>query len=358
MSRQWLGPSFRGAALAGLGVLGAAGVVARSLRARRFELRGKVVLITGGSRGLGLVLARHFARRGARLVICARNRHELATARAELEARGAKVLAMTCDIADRDQVRSLVSAAQEHFGGVDVLVNNAGIIQVGPLETFNLEEFRQAFDVNFWGAVHTTMEVLPGMRERGEGAIVNITSIGGEIAVPHLLPYVSSKFALVGFSGASGAELARSGIRVTTIVPGLMRTGSFLNALVKGQRESESAWFSLAASLPVLTMSPERAAERIIRACERRERFVTVGAPAKLGRLVAALLPSFTATLTEWANELVLPAPEGTAESPELPAWLYRTGIARSFLTTLGDRAARAYNEVPIGLREGEHPSA
>jgi short-subunit dehydrogenase len=125
------------------------------------------------------------------------------------------------------------------------------------------------------------------MRERGGGRVANIASIGGLVAVPHLLPYSASKFALVGLSQGMHAELAREGILVSTIAPGLMRTGSPRNALFKGAREQEYAWFAISDSLPLLSMSATRAARRIVQAIERGEARVVLGLPAKIAALAA-----------------------------------------------------------------------
>ncbi|HEX9290091.1 MAG TPA: SDR family oxidoreductase [Anaeromyxobacteraceae bacterium] len=313
---------------------------------RRVSLRGSCVVVTGGSRGLGLVLARELADAGARLVLCARDGGELEAARRDVEARGAEVLAVPCDVTDRDEVRRLFAAAEERFGRVDVLVNNASIIQVAPAETLSLRDLEAAVAANFWATVYATLEVLPRMRERGSGRIVNVTSIGGTVAVPHLLGYTSGKFAAVGFSSGLAVEAAKDGIAVTTVVPGLMRTGSFLNALVKGRRAEEATLFSIASSLPVLTMSARRAARRIVLACERGEGFVTLGVPAKMLRLASALAPNLTADVLSIAARL-LPGPGGDrAESRAEPAWMHRRGP--TFLTALGEQAATENNEQPV----------
>jgi len=312
----------------------------------RFD--GQTVLITGGSRGLGLLLAREFASRGARLVICARDVAELERARAELVARyGAEVLARRCDVADRSQVEALVQQATARFGGVDVLVNNAGIIQVGPAITMSEQDFRESLEINLWGMIHATRAVLPQMRQRRRGRILDITSIGGVVAVPHLLPYTVAKFASVGLSTGLGAELRADGVQVTTVVPGLMRTGSFLHALAKGQREKEVQWFALGASLPLISMDAERAARKMVDACYRGDRWCTVGLPAKALRIAAAVAPGAVQAILEQVQR-VLPGPGGarTAQRAE-PGWRHRAGLARSFVTRLGDRAARRNNELP-----------
>ncbi len=328
------------AAIAAAALLGG---VAWARRRRRVPVRGSTVLITGGSRGLGLVLARELVHAGARrLVLCARDAADLESARRGLLRRGADVLAVSCDVSDPDAVQRMVAAARDRFGRIDILVNDASIMQVAPAEVLSLGDLRAAMDVNFWGTVHTTLAVLPEMRERGAGRIVNVTSIGGAVAVPHLLAYTSAKFAAVGFSTGLGEEVAKDGVAVTTVVPGLMRTGSFLNALVKGRRDDEATLFSVLSSLPVLTMDAGRAARRILVACERGERFVTLGMPAKALRLANALAPGLTQAVLAAVTPL-LPGPgEDSPSALPSPAGVHRR---LSLLTTLGERAAAENNE-------------
>jgi NAD(P)-dependent dehydrogenase (short-subunit alcohol dehydrogenase family) len=263
----------------------------RRWQASRQTLAGKVVLITGGSRGLGHLLARMMAAAGAQVAICARDAAELERARLNLEVRGAEVLAFPCDVTDAAQVDSLVAETIRHFGRIDILVNNAGVVQVGPLDEMKLYDFRHAMDVNFWGAVHATLAVLPHMRRRGDGQIVNITSIGGKVAVPHLLPYDCAKFAALGFSEGLRAELAKDGVLVTTVVPGLMRTGSVVSAIFKGRTEEEFVWFNKAAHSRLLSMDARRAARRIVEAILLRDPEVVIGWQAKLLRLSNDLFP-------------------------------------------------------------------
>ena len=253
---------------------------------RQENLYRQVVLITGGSRGLGLALAREFAQEGCRLVLAARDAQELAHARQDLMQRGAEVLTVPCDVTDQEQVRSVVDQATQRFGRVDIVVNNAGIIQVGPMSTTTVEDFAKALDVMFWGTLYPTLAVLPQMRARRSGRIVNITSIGGMVSVPHLLPYICAKFAAVGLSEGLRAELGQEGIHVTTVVPGLMRTGSYVQARFQGQQEREFTWFALGSTLPLISMSAERAARQIVRATQRGTAECILSLPANvLGRV-------------------------------------------------------------------------
>jgi len=328
-----------------IGALAGGAVLLKSAIAylREYDLKDKTVLITGGSRGLGLVMAREFARHGARLALCARDVEELEHARLDLERFGAEVMVVRCDVRNKQDVNDMVAAVNARFGNVDVLVNNAGVIQVGPLEVMTQEDFEQAMQAHFWAPLNTIMAVLPSMRQRKAGRIVNITSIGGKVAVPHLVPYSASKFALVGLSKGLRAELMKDGITVTTICPGLMRTGSPRNAEFKGQHRFEYAWFSISDALPLLTVSAENAARQIVRACKRGQAELVISIPAKIAVLFESLFPEAMYQILGLVNQ-VLPAPGGigtqTAKGKEsTSAW------SPSWLTTLNEEAAVRNNE-------------
>jgi NAD(P)-dependent dehydrogenase (short-subunit alcohol dehydrogenase family) len=331
-------------AAAGAGALVAARALYR--RWQEYDLKGKTVLITGGSRGLGLVLAREFAEEGANVAICARDPAELEKASADLAGRGASVFAFPCDVTDRAQVKELIQVVRRRFGGVDVLVNNAGVIQVGPLEVMTLEDFEQAMAVHFWGPLYATLEVLPHMRARREGRIINISSIGGKVSVPHLVPYSASKFALAGLSDGLRAELAKDNIYVTTVCPGLMRTGSPRNATFKGQHRAEYAWFSISDALPVTSIKAERAARQIVEACKRGQAELVITTQAVLAVKFRALFPEATADILALANRL-LPGPGGIGRKRAKGKDSESTA-SPSLLTVLSDWAAQRNNEVAV----------
>lgn len=320
-----------------------------AVRRRRWPgMEGRVALVSGGSRGLGLLLARELARRGARVVICARDADELDRAREDLERRGAEVLARPCNVAHPLQARELVRAVEERFGRLDVLINNAGVVQVGPVETMTIDDFQTAMAVHYWGPLHLILAALPGMRRRRSGRIVNIASIGGKVSVPHLLPYNASKFALVGLSEGLRAELAGTGVLVTTVCPGLMRTGSPVNALFKGRHRLEYAWFSVSDALPGLSMDADRAARRIVEACCRGKAEVILTPGARLAAAVQGLAPGWTAGLLSLVNRL-LPGADGTGGAARA-GWESESALTRSFVTRLNRRAARENNE--LGARQ------
>jgi NAD(P)-dependent dehydrogenase (short-subunit alcohol dehydrogenase family) len=312
-------------------------------RMRRFDFAGRTVLVTGGSRGLGLEVARQLAGRGARLALCARDAEELDCARHDLWQHGAWAETVVCDVTRRDQVVAMVERLTREWGGVDVVVNNAGVIQSAPMEEMTLDDYEEAMRTHFYGPLFVTEAVLPQMRRRGAGRVVNVASIGGLVSVPHLLPYCASKFALVGYSLGLRGELAKDGVVVTTICPGLMRTGSPRNAFFKGRNEAEHTWFKLASSLPVFSMNAELAAEQVVRACEDGDALVVLGTPHKVAAKVNALFPGLTADVMGLVNRL-LPGPGGIG-TRRAYGHESQTAVSESWLTRLTQRAAVRNNE-------------
>ncbi len=319
--------------------LGAGVLAYRTLRRQTdYTFTDRVVLITGGSRGLGLVLARELVAEGAKVAIIARDSAEVARAEQDLRVRGGDILAITGDVRIRESAQGAVDQTIAHFGKLDVLINDAGVIQTGPLEHMQVEDFDEALAVHLYGPLYTMLAAVPHMRQRGGGRIVNIASIGGKIAVPHLVPYCTSKFALVGLSDGFRAEFAKDGIKVTTVCPGLMRTGSHYNSLFKGQHEREFTWFSIIDSLPISSISADRAARQIVSACRRGDPELVISMQAKVLARVAPLLPGVTAAAMALFNRL-LPDPT-SAEGDELrTGWESQSELAPSLLTRLSDKA-------------------
>jgi NAD(P)-dependent dehydrogenase (short-subunit alcohol dehydrogenase family) len=317
--------------------------VARGMRNRYgIDFRDRVVVITGGSRGLGLVMARRLAAEGARLCLLARDAGELQRARDQLP-QDAEVLLIPCDVRRRADVRAAMAHVLDKWTAVDVLINNAGVIQVGPLDHMSKEDFENAMATHFWGPLHLMFEVLPAMRRRGFGRIVNISSIGGKIAIPHMAPYCASKFALVGLSDSVRAELAQHGIRVTTVCPGLMRTGSPLNADIKGRHEEEYAWFAIADSTPGLSMSAERAARQILEACRFGDSNLVITLPANVAVMANNAMPAVVAAITAAANRM-LPKPTGPSGNRHRRGRELDAAVP-DFATALTHRAALINNE-------------
>jgi short-subunit dehydrogenase len=310
----------------------------------RYKLHGRVVLITGGSRGLGLALARQFVRRGARVALIARDADELERARQLLVAKG-EVFVRACDVRDQVQVEQAVADIRQQLGEIDVLVNNAGTLTVGPMDTMTSGEYKEALDICFWAPFYAANAVLPSMRKRRSGRIVNISSIGGKISMPHLLPYSTGKFALSGWSEGLRAEVANDNVFVTTVYPGLMRTGSPRNAEFTGKHTAEYTWFLLSDAMPGLSIGADRAARQIVRACEWGKAELIVSVPAKIAVRAHALFPGAASILLRAANRM-LPDAKGGSQMKKQGAQS-TTALTESWLASLDKKAAETNNQVP-----------
>jgi len=331
---------------------GAAGVgalmLARAWRMREpYDFNGKSVVITGGSRGLGLIMARELAGHGARLTLIARDEAELQRAADDIRTREpfAEVLTAVADVRKRYEAERAIAQALERFGSIDVLINNAGIIAVGPIDHMRLGDYEDAMNTHFWGPLYMILAALPHMRRQGEGRIVNISSIGGKIAVPHLVPYSASKFALGGLSDGLRLELMKDNIVVTSVYPGLMRTGSPVNAMFKGKRPQEYAWFAISDSLPLMSINANRAARQIINACRRGEAELVITLQAKMTVIARALAPELFQDAMALMNQL-LPGPSGADGDDPRPGRESESEWAPSKLTATTYDAAEKNNEM------------
>ena len=309
-----------------------------------------VALVVGGSRGLGLAAARQLANRGHRLVLTARNLEDLERAAAQLRSEGATVEVYACDVRDEAAIEDLVALVEQTSGPIEVLLHVAGVIQVGPLASMNRDDFTEAIDIMLWGPINTTLALAPRMVSRGRGRIGVVTSVGGLIPAPHLLPYSTAKFGATGYSRGLRSELAGTGVTVTTIEPGLMRTGSHLNAQFVGDQGPEFAWFSAADNIPLLSMDADRAAAQIVRAVLAGRAVVQPTPLAKVAQRVDALAPNATSLLLGVVTRLLPDAP-ATSVHEKVPGHVAQERLrprARGqveWLTTLGRRAAGHLNQ-------------
>jgi len=339
-----------GFAAAGVGLLCAGAAAALYVRATRRGsrgMRGKVVIITGGSRGLGLAMAEEFGHRGAKLVLAARDASDLERAKKHLVRRHAvqsrdDVLTVSADLRRPEDGELLIAEATKRFGQVDVLVNNAGVINVAPIENQRVEDFHGVMDSNFFTGLHCTLAVLPQMLARRSGSIVNISSVGGKVAVPHLLPYTASKFAVSGFSQGLHAELRAKGVHVLTVCPGLMRTGSHGSAQFAGDAAREYEWFSFSASLPFVSSSAASAAQRIVRAVMARETEIAITPQAMVAARLGQVAPEVTLRVMATMNRLLPPAAR-ESEPPRHGSEV--RGRERMPARWIGGAAARRYNQ-------------
>lgn len=330
--------------LTGLAVAAALGVaLARLLPASRWSLHGRVAIVTGGSRGLGLELAQEIARRGGRLVICGREDSTLEAAVARLRENSAAVVGLRCDVGDPTQAQRLVEQTRQTYGRIDLVVNNAGIIDVGPQETMHTEDYHAALDTMFWGPLHVTQAAVPELRAT-KGRILNVTSIGGRTSVSRLLPYCSAKFAALAFSEGMTAAMMRQGVSVTTAVPGMMRTGSHWHARFRGAPRGEYSWFALAASLPVLSINAHRAARRMIDAVCAGRSHLTLTPMAHMASLAHGIAPGLTTRALGVVDALLPRAKTSTVRSGAAAEAELRTPII-PWLTQANAAAGRELHQ-------------
>jgi short-subunit dehydrogenase len=324
--------------------VGAALATVAYRRRNRFDLAGRVVVITGGSRGLGYALAQECSRLRANVAICARDGEELRVAKESIQSwYHVDVHTQVCDVGNKDDAEEFISAVLSRYGQIDVLINNAGVITVAPMESQSLTDYQEAMDTMFWGVVYPTLAVLPHLKQKRSGRIANITSIGGKIAVPHLLPYCSAKFAAVGFSEGLRAELLKSGIKVTTVCPGLMRTGSHLNAYFKGQHRKEFTLFSFGATLPLVSINARRAARKIIDAIQNGRAELIITPQAKIAAIFHGVFPGLTADILGVVDRM-LPKSSGDTDQRHLGRES-QNALTRSPLQKAGHDAAREFNQ-------------
>lgn len=198
------------------------------------------VLITGASQGIGKATALLFAQKGYNLVLAARRAEPLAGVEQEAQTFGCTVLSVPTDVSDADQVKTLVDKALDRYGAIDVLINNAGIYISGPAEHFSLADWHQVIDTNLWGYIHMIHALLPHFLERGSGTIVNLSSIGGKVPLPYLVPYSTSKFAVTGLTEALHSELKPKGIHVCGVYPNVIKSSLMERAIFRGKDEQDA----------------------------------------------------------------------------------------------------------------------
>jgi len=264
-----------------------------------------VAFITGASQGSGYAIARRFAREGYDLVLAARQPDRLEAAAADLRKLGRAVLAMPTDVGDAAQVQALADAAIAQFGGVDVLVNNAGICLTGDFADTTLDDWRSLFDTNLFGYVNTAHALMPQFLERGRGAIVNLGSFGGKMPLPKMTAYCATKYAVTGLTQTLRFELEPRGISVSLVHPGVIDSDFLERAQFRGAA-ADASRSQLAETLNASWVSqPENIATAVWDAVRDRRAEVVVG-PTAIATEAYRLAPGLVA----WAVQASLPGPQ------------------------------------------------
>lgn len=299
---------------------------------------------------MGLRIAGELLDRGYAVSVSARSDDELRAAAEQLrrEHPGASVRTDVCDVRDREAVRRLVADVEAGLGPIEVGITVAGVIQTGPAAAMTDQHYDDAIATMLSGPVAVGRTLADRMTGRGHGRIGTVTSIGGMVSPPHLLPYATAKFGAVGFSDGLAAALAGTGVTATTVVPGLMRTGGHERASFTGDAPAEYAWFATAASLPLLSVDADRAARRIVSGVLAGAPMVVLTPMAWLAIRVRGLAPGTVTRLMGVANRLLPEAPPRAEESPTVEGREADRRLGSRFvrlLTTLGSRAAARGNE-------------
>ena len=246
------------------------------------------------------------------------------------------------DITDREGVQRVVDEISNGYGPIEMAIHVAGIIQVGPAADVALEHFDQALDIMAKGPINMAWSVLPSMRERRRGRIGVDASVGGVVSPPHLLPYSTAKFAALGFTGGLAAELVGTGVTATSIVPGLMRTGSHDQAAFTGDAAAEHNWFNVAASAPLISADSTRAARRLVDGVLAVKPLVTVAPLAWMAYRVRGLMPGTTTQAMGIANRFL---PRATGNAVPVKGSQLSVPPVVQRLTHWGRRAAARNNE-------------
>jgi short-subunit dehydrogenase len=249
--------------------------------ARLSDWRGKVVVVTGASSGIGRLLAERDAAKGARLALVARRLDLLDEVAASIRAAGGEALAVACDVARRDDVSVAVDRIRQHFGGIDVLVNNAGYGRHRRFADWDIDDIERMMQVNYLGSVYWTKAVLPHLIEQRQGWIVFMASVAGRIGVPDESAYVASKFAIVGLAESLSCEVEDAGVHVLTVCPGAIDTPFF---------DAESL-----ARMPEVAkrsmIGPDKVVDATLNALTRGRHEVTVPGSIAVGYVVRAIAP-------------------------------------------------------------------
>jgi short-subunit dehydrogenase len=308
-----------------------------------FEKKG--VVLTGGSRGLGLALAFELAAEGARIVLLARERTELERAKQMILTRfpDVEVHILECDMTERSQLTKVFSEIEILLGEIAMWINNAGAILVGPFDSLVEADFRAQMELHLFAVLSATRLVLEHFRKyKIPGRIVNISSLGGKVAVPHMLTYDTSKFALAGFSQGLMAEVAGENISVTSVYPTVIQTGSPIQAVFKGDHEKEFAWFATSDTMPGVSLRADRLAKQIVQAARNRQPELVPSFMARLRLAAGVLFPEMMAK----TNKAI------AASLPQGQSLRYKTGAESRALfdrSTVGKKLKKK-----AALREAE----
>lgn len=255
-------------------------------------ISGKLAVVTGAASGIGRGTAIELAKRGARLAISDLDRAGLAETAKRIEAIGGKVSTYLLDVADRDAVYAFAQEIESAHGGADIVINNAGVAQIARVDELSYEDFEWVMNIDFWGMVYGTKAFLPQIRKKGEGHIVNVSSIFGIISVPSQAAYNSAKFAIRGFTEALRHEMKGTRINVSCVHPGGIKTNIVRNARFPQSTQATVREEAASGFDKLARTTPEKAGETIVNGIAKDKGRILIGVDAKIIDLLQRILPS------------------------------------------------------------------
>lgn len=256
------------------------------------SFNNKLALVTGASSGIGQAIAVALASQGARLILIGTNPERLSESKTLCESAGAQAHPYAANVADYPLMQGLAEAVQAEHGTVDILINNAGVVLSGLIHEVEIEDWKRLMDINVMGVVHGCRLFVPGMLEQGSGHIVNMASAAGLIGQPGMSTYCATKHAVVGLSASMRYELARSGVGVTTLCPGYVRTPILDSLKIVGKLDTPKVRANVQKTMGGSRLTAETVARRTLKAIRSNESFVTIGKDANMAYYARRVAPN------------------------------------------------------------------
>jgi len=289
--------------MAGIG--GLAGYFAFKRKKRQFTYQGKVVLVTGGARGLGYIMARQLVEEGAKVIICARDADQLDKAYVLLRNHGEVTYPYVCDITEKENIVQLAYFIKKRFGRLDVLINNTGTITINPIEQLPLNNYKKFIESHLWGPMQLVRVLIPLLSKSREAKIVNIFSVGGKISLAKSQPYDVNEIVHAVFYDNISRVITGKNIKLTAIYPEFKDQDLPVNLKLKGHSEQELAWSKFNESRPLISLYAENVGKQILKTAQIGKKTLTLPFPRELARIVNNINTELNLTLCQLVDHLV-----------------------------------------------------
>lgn len=264
----------------------------------------RVAVVTGSASGIGRAVAERLAAKGCDLALADIDPEGLEQTASAVRALGRRAITHRVDVSDREQMQAFVTAVEDAYGRVDVLVNNAGVTVAATFDEHSIEDFEWVVGINLWGVVYGCKLFLPLLRQQDEAYVVNLSSMFGLIGMPRQTSYCATKFAVRGFSESLAVELAETGVRVLSVHPGGIRTNIAKSARYRGQ-DNEKLRAKTVRFFEKMGMAPEDAADRIVGAMERNAERLLITRESYATDVIKRLMPTMPSRWVAWVHRKV-----------------------------------------------------